>query len=153
MPRIRGRHAGTVLSIQTKNLQCMMGAELPFLSCRATHALTIAERHKKHSAHIDGQASLLRCCNILSQVREVGGIRLCLLAAPLVFSKLPCLLGTSTQTDAVLSALGNSRGLWVFTERPTRTKHTHSVAIGATQSLRANTHTADEKTWENTFVC
>lgn len=131
----------------------MMGAELPFLSCRAMHALTVAETPKKHSAHKDGRASLLRRCNIPSQVREVGGIRLCLLAAPLVFSKLPCLLGTSTQTDAVLSALGNSRGLWVFTERPTRTKRTHSAAIGAIQSLRANTHAHSRREDLGKHIC
>lgn len=52
--------------------------------------------------HKDRQTSVLQRCIIQSQVQEERGIRLCLLAAPLVFSKLPCLLGTSTQTDAVL---------------------------------------------------
>lgn len=53
---------------------------------------------------------------------------MCLLAAPLVFSKLACLLSTSTQTDAVLSALGNSRGLWVFSEKPIA-PHTASLVL------------------------
>lgn len=62
-----------------------------------------------------------------------------------MFSKLPCLLGTSTQTDAVLSALGNSRGLWVFSERPT-VPHTHTHT--ASFVLRIQTRTSDRATWE-----
>lgn len=64
---------------------------------------------------------------------------MCLLAAPLVFSKLPCLLGTSTQTDAVLSALGNSLGLWVFRERPTA-PHTASFVLVHTVYAYKHTH-------------
>lgn len=75
-------------------------------------------------------------------MQEEGGIRLCLLAAPLVFSKLPCLLGTSTQTDAVLSALGNSWGLWVFTERPTRI--TRSLICASAYVLGIQTHAGSD---------
>lgn len=62
---------------------------------------------------------------IQSQVWEERGIRLCLLDIPSACSKLPCLLGTSTQADAVLSALGNPRGLWVFRAKATHV-HAHT---------------------------
>lgn len=81
-----------------------------------------------------------RCpfCIIQSQVWEEGGIRLCLLDTPSACSKLPCLLGTSTQADAVLSALGNPRGLLVF-----RANHTHARTCthtrGLIKALRTNT--------------
>lgn len=55
---------------------------------------------------------------------------MCLLDAPSACSKLPCLLGTSTQADAVLSALGNPRGLLVF-----RANHTHARTCTHTRGL------------------
>lgn len=58
---------------------------------------------------------------------------------------MACLLGTSTQTDAVLSALGNSRGLWVFSEKPIA-PHTASL-VPCMQThrhagIQSRTHTA-----------
>lgn len=52
---------------------------------------------------------------------------------------MACLLGTSTQTDAVLSALGNSRGLWVFSEKPIA-PHTASL-VPCMQTHRHETQT------------
>lgn len=75
-------------------------------------------------------------CIIQSQVWEERGIRLCLLDAPSAFSKLPCLLGTSSQTDAVLSALGNPRGLWVFCGKAT---HTCAHTRGLIKASHTNT--------------
>lgn len=86
-----------------------------------------------------------------ARCRRKGGIRLCLLAAPLVFSKLPCLLGTSTQTDAVLSALGNSQGLWVFSERPT-TLHKQTNLCLWIRSRHTNAHIRPANL-KNTFAC
>lgn len=60
-----------------------------------------------------------------------------------MFSKLACLLGTSTQTDAVLSALGNSRGLWVFSEKPIAPHTASLVPCVQTHSralVQARTH-------------
>lgn len=109
-----------------------------------SHGRTVAKMYKTD------RLSIL-WSNSQSQVQEEGGIRLCLLAAPLVFSKLPCLLGTSTQTDAVLSALGNSLSLWVFTERPTRTTH----ICASVYNLCTHTHTHIHQTthWRNIHLC
>lgn len=49
---------------------------------------------------------------------------------------MPCLLGTSTQADAVLSALGNPRGLWVF---HAKTTHTCTHTRGLIKASHTNT--------------